>query len=112
MPRFPAGTVAWAQDPTNSHDQRPVIVLAHENHPFGSTDCTVMCAGTQADKHDHRSPQLESKHISGISFSDSTYLMPWALYTVPPGVIHSGKTGRLTEQGERLVKKELIALLS
>lgn len=111
MTKFPAGTVAWATDPTGAHDDRPVVVLAHENRPFSSVECTVMCVGTGAKQYDHYSPELESKHLSGISFGDPTYLMPWALYTVPPGSIRTGRVrGELTEEGERLVKKALIAL--
>lgn len=111
MDKFPAGTIGWAQDPTGAHDDRPVIVLSHENHPFSATDCTVMCAGTEAVKYDHSTPELEETHISGISFSDTTYLMPWALYTIPPGAIRTGTSiGNLTDAGEKLVKKELIKL--
>lgn len=110
--KFEAGTVAWARpDPTNQHDDRPVIVLAHESHPYSATDCTVMCLGTSADRHDPPTPVLEPEHVSGISFQRTTYLEPWALYTVQPNVIDPTTTGELTESGERLVKKALVALL-
>lgn len=112
MAKFPAGTIGWAQDPTGAHRERPVIVLCHENRPFSATDCTVMCAGTEAVKHDYDTPKLEPEHITGISFSDTTYLMPYALYTIPPGAILTGKPrGRLTDVGRTLVKKELVKLL-
>lgn len=112
MDKFPSGTIAWAQDPTGAHDDRPVIVLSHEKHPFSATDCTVLCAWTEAAKYDHSTPELEDRHISGISFSATTYLMPWALYTIPPGAIRTGKsTGKPTDSGEKLVKKELIKLI-
>jgi hypothetical protein len=46
-------------------------------------------------------------------FTDTTYLMPWALDTIPPGAIQTGKArGELTEKGERLVKEALISLFS
>lgn len=111
MRRFPAGTVAWTADPTGTHDDRPVVVLSHENRPYNSVDCTVMCLGTGAKKYDHYTPELTAAHLSGISFTDTTYLMPWALYTIAPGAIQTGKPrGTLTEDGERLVKKGLISL--
>ena len=113
MSKFSAGTVAWASDPTNAHDERPIIVLSHENRPFSSVECTVMCLGTGAKNYDHSAPELEDDYLSGISFSNTTYLMPWALYTIPPGAIQTGKaSGELTEKGERLVKKALISLFS
>jgi hypothetical protein len=111
MTKFTAGTVAWASDPTEAHDARPVIVLSHEKRPFSSVECTVMCLGTGAKNYDHYAPELENSHLSGVSFTNTTYLMPWALYTIPPGAIQPGKAhGELTEDGERLVKKALISL--
>lgn len=95
-----------------AHDERPVIVLCHEHRPFSATDCTVMCAGTEAAKHDYETPEIEPEHLTGISFSDPTYLMPYALYTIPPSAILTGKPmGGLTEAGKTLVKKELVKLL-
>lgn len=109
--KFPAETVTWAVDPTGAHDTRPIIVLSHENRPFNSVNCTIMCLGTSATGYDHYAPELEDKHLSGISFGSTTYLMPWSLYTIPPGTIQGGKpTGTLTEAGTRLVKKGLISL--
>lgn len=111
MANYPAGTVGWATDPTAAHDDRPVIVLSHEYHPFSATDCTVMCAGTAAARYAHPTPELTDEHVAGISFQEPTYLMPWALYTIPPNAIASGRaTGQLTASGETLVKKELIRL--
>lgn len=112
MSKLSAGTVCWAQDPTNAHSQRPVIVLAHETHPFSATDCTVMCIGTSAGKYQQTTPELKDKHLDGISFTDTSYLMPWALYTIPPATLMNGNAaGELTEDGRKLVKKSLISLL-
>ncbi len=109
MASYSAGTVGWAADPTGAHDDRPVIVLSHEFHPFSATDCTVVCAGTRAGRYAHPAPELTTEHGTGIVFSEPTYLMPWALYTIPPNAIRPGRSmGRLTESGEMLVKKEFI----
>jgi len=71
-----------------------------------------MCVGTSAGKYEQRTPELKEEHLNGISFNDTSYLMPWALYTIPPGSIMNGKTnGELTEDGRKLVKKSLISLL-
>lgn len=112
MATLSAGDVCWARDPTGTHSQRPVVVLAHETHPFNATDCTVMCIGTSAGSYHQWTPELTDAHLSGISFSGTSYLMPWALYTIPPGTLMNGDTGgALTEAGRRLVKKSLISLL-
>lgn len=110
MTTFPAGTVAWAVDPTDAHDSRPVVVLSHEKRPFNSVNCTVMCLGTGAKNYDHYAPELEGEHLSAISFDNSTYLMPWALFSIPPGTIQAGTTGELTDEGEKLLKKGLLSL--
>lgn len=113
MNKFPAGTVAWTNDPTGAHDERPVVVLSHEKRPFSAVECTVMCLGTGATAYDQYTPELKDTHLSGISFSSRTYLMPWALYTIPPGAVRTGKVrGKLTEDGKRLVKKGLVSLFS
>lgn len=112
MDKFSAGDICWAQDPTGAHPKRPIIVLSHETHPFSATDCTVMCVGTTAGKYRQTTPELKEKHLDGISFSEPSYLMPWALYTVPPATILNGNTkGVLTKAGRKLVKKSLISLI-
>ena len=69
MTKFPSGTVMWAIDPTDAHDDRPVIILSHEKRPFGAVECTVMCLGTRATDDDHYPPELTDDHLSGLSFS-------------------------------------------
>lgn len=71
-----------------------------------------MCIGTSAGKYQQTTPELKDEHLNGISFTDTSYLMPWALYTIPPGTIMNGKAnGTLTEAGRTLVKKSLISLI-
>ncbi len=71
-----------------------------------------MCVGTSAGKYQQTTPELKREHLNGISFNDTSYLMPWALYTIAPGSILNGKMkGELTEAGRRLVKKSLISLI-
>ena len=72
-----------------------------------------MCLGTGANEYDQYTPESTDTHLSGISFQYKTYQMPWVLYTIPPSAIQSGKaTGKLTDEGERLVKKGLISLFN
>ncbi|GAB3031078.1 hypothetical protein GCM10025298_19850 [Natronobiforma cellulositropha] len=63
-------------------------------------------------RYQQTTPELKDEHLDGISFNDTSYLMPWALYTIAPGTIMNGTTkGELTEDGRRLVKKSLISLI-
>jgi hypothetical protein len=112
MSKFSAGDVCWARDPTDAHQQRPIIILAHDTHPFSATDCTVMCVGTTAGKYQQTTPELRAEHLDGISFSDASYLMPWALHTIPPGTIQNGRMkGELTDAARTLLKMSLISLV-
>lgn len=113
MSRYPSGTVCWIQDPTNAHPDRPAVILSHDTHPFGATDCTIMCIGTSANKYpDQYTPEVKDTHLSGISLSKQSYFMPWALYTIPPGAIRQAKPiGQLTPAGEKQAKKALISNL-
>ena len=112
MSKFSAGDVCWAGDTTDANQQRPISILAHDTHPFSATDCTVMCVGTTAGEYQQTTPELEAEHLDGISFSDTSYLKPCALYTIPPGTIQNGRMkGELTDAGSTLLKKSLISLL-
>jgi hypothetical protein len=113
MPKLPPGTVTWAVDPTGAHERRPVVVLAHENRPYSSVECTVMCLGTGGNHYEQYTPELSAEHLSGISFGERTFVMPWALYTIPPGAIVTGRAqGELTEEGLKEVKKGLLSLFA
>jgi hypothetical protein len=71
-----------------------------------------MCLGHGSSQHNHSTPELESKHLSGISFNKTTYIMPWAMYTIPPGSIKDWKAmGNLTTAGKRLVQQEFVKML-
>ncbi|SFH45484.1 hypothetical protein SAMN04488066_104184 [Halorubrum aquaticum] len=71
-----------------------------------------MCVGTSAGAYQQTTPELTDEHLDGISFTDTSYLMAWALYTIAPGTIMNGNTkGELTESGRRLLKKSLISLI-
>lgn len=112
MTKHPTGTITWARDPTDAHPERPVIVLSHEDRPFSGLECTVMCLGTDGDEYDHPAPELEDRHLVGITFGDSTYLLPWALYTIPPSSLLQGKPiGQLSSEGEKLVAESLYKLV-
>lgn len=67
--RLPPGAVCWAADPTGEHPERPVVVLSHDTHPYGATECAVMCLGTSVATYQHPTPQLKENHYTGITFN-------------------------------------------
>ena len=72
-----------------------------------------MCIGTSAGTYRQTTPELAAEHLDGISFGGTSSLMPWALYTIPPGTIVNGAMkGELTDAGRDLVKASLVSLLS
>ncbi|WP_235007281.1 hypothetical protein [Haloarcula mannanilytica] len=50
-------------------------------------------------------------HYTGISFSSSTYLLPWSIHTIPPGAILPGEQGQLTQEGKKLVVREFAKMM-
>jgi hypothetical protein len=111
--RLPAGEICWAVDPTGVHPERPVVVLSHETHPYGATECAVMCLGTSTSQFQHPTPPLEQQCYDGISFSKTPHLLPWALRTIAPGSLNTNRpVGHLTEDGEKRVKKAFLRLFS
>lgn len=111
--RLSAGSICWAVDPTGVHPERPVVILSHDTHPYGATECAVMCLGTSVSQFQHPTPPLEQHHYDGISFNETPHLLPWALRTVAPGSLETNRAvGQLTADGERAVKKALLLLFS
>lgn len=113
MSKHSAGTLCWAQDPTGQHDDRPVVVLSHDTHPYSATECTVMCCGTTVGHFSHPTPKLQPSDYTGITFGKAPHLLPWNIRTIAPGAIETGKAvGSLTSSGEKAVKKAFLALFS
>lgn len=99
--------------PTQHDKERPVVIIRHNGRPFSSVECTVMCLGHGSQNQDHRTPELEPEtHFTGISFPESTHLLPWSLHTIPPGTLNPAKgVGQLTLDGRKLVAREFATML-
>jgi len=111
--RYAAGSLCWAADPTGVHPERPVLILSHDTHPYGATECAVMCLGTSVSQFQHPTPPLENGHYGGVSFNKRPHLLPWAIRTIAPGSLMTNRgVGHLTPEGEREVKKALLMLFS
>lgn len=114
MSAIPRGTVAFVADPFEVHNNpRPVVVLSPATRPFGDEECTVVCLGTDAEeKYELSTPHLPNEHVKGFNFKKTTYVLPWALYTVPLTTIdESAPEGQLTDEGMKLVARSIYKMM-
>lgn len=114
MTRFPRGTVAFADDPFDVHtNPRPVVIISPENRPYGDEECTIVCLGTNAEeRYDLQTPHLSNNYIDGLDFNRETYVLPWALYTIPLDTIdESEPVGQLSRDGMKLVAQSIYKLM-
>lgn len=114
MTRYPRGTVAFADDPFDVHtNPRPVGIISPENRPYGNEECTIVCLGTNAEeRYELDTPHLSNDSIDGLDFNRDTYILPWALYTIPLGTIdESEPMGQLGQDGMKLVAESIYKLM-
>ncbi len=114
MSRFPRGTICFADDPFDVHtNPRPVVILSPENRPYGHEESTIVCLGSNAEeRYEHHTPHLANEYIDGLDFHKKTYVLPWALYTIPLGTIdESEPMGQLTADGMKLVAQSIYKMM-
>lgn len=114
MSRRSRGTVAFADDPFEVHSNpRPVVVLSPEDRPYGDEECTVVCLGTNAEeRYELETPRLPNDHIDGLDFNRRTYVLPWALYTIPVATIDGSEPmGMLDDGGMKLVAQSIYRMM-
>ena len=114
MSRYPRGTVAFADDPFEVHSNpRPVVILSPESRPYGDEECTIVCLGTHAEeRYELETPHLSNEYIDGLNFNRKTYVLPWALYTIPLETIdESEPIGQLGDDGMKLVAQSIYKMM-
>lgn len=101
---YPQGSLVFAQDPTGAHtNPRPVIVISTVDRPYVEQEATVVCLSTQND-YSHEVQQLPHECVDGVELRKTSYIMPWAIYTVPLSSIRDNlPSGKLTRDGMALV---------
>lgn len=101
---YPQGSLVFAQDPTGAHSNpRPVIVISNVDRPYVQQECTVVCLSTQND-YSHEVVRLPDEHIDGVELRKTSYVMPWAIYTIPLSSIRDNlPSGSLTPAGLELI---------
>ena len=110
----PGGTIVFVDDPFEVHtNPRPVVVCSPENRPFGDEECTIVCLGTDAtEKYELSTPLLPNEYVHGVSFRKKTYVLPWALYTIPRSTIdESTPVGRLADEGMKIVAQSVYRMM-
>ncbi|GAA0274219.1 hypothetical protein GCM10009000_107250 [Halobacterium noricense] len=100
------GSLVFADDPTGAHtNPRPVIVISNADRPYLEAEATVICLGTKADeRYSHSTPVLPNDVIDNAQLKKTTYVLPWAIYTIPHSSIDDTlPQGRLTDAGMELI---------
>lgn len=101
---YPQGSLVFAADPTGAHSNpRPVIVISDVDRPFVEQEATVVCLTTQTE-YSYAVTELPDDVIEGVEIRKTSYVMPWAIYTIPLSSIRDNlPSGTLTTEGMRLV---------
>ena len=109
---YPQGSLVFAEDPTGAHDNpRPVIVISDVNRPYVQQECTVVCLSTQSS-YPHEVKRLPDEHIEGVGLQKTSYIMPWAIYTIPLSSIQDSlPSGKLTDAGLNLVADSIDGMI-
>ncbi|MFB6131867.1 MAG: type II toxin-antitoxin system PemK/MazF family toxin [Halanaeroarchaeum sp.] len=101
---YPQGSLVFAQDPTGAHaNPRPVVVISDFDRPYVHQECTVVCLTTQTD-YSFEVTHLPDDAVENIDLRKTSYIMPWAIYTIPLSSIRDNlPSGELTSDGLALV---------
>lgn len=101
---YPQGSLVFAQDPTGAHDNpRPVIVISDVDRPYVEQEGTVVCLTTQSD-YSYQVAELPGDVLDDVELRKTSYVMPWAIYTIPLSSIRDNlPSGTLTQEGIGLV---------
>jgi len=101
---YPQGSLVFASDPTGAHSNpRPVIVISNADRPYVEQEATVVCLTTQTE-YSYEVTELPSYVLEGVELRKTSYVMPWAIYTIPLSSIRDDlPSGTLTPDGIELV---------
>lgn len=109
---YPQGSLVFVTDPTGAHDTpRPVIVLSDVNRPYVEQECTVVCLTSQ-NGYSHPVTHLPQDAVSSVTLKKTSYIMPWAIYTIPLSSIdETSPSGTLTADGLKLVADAIYEMI-
>ncbi len=101
---YPQGSLVFVQDPTGAHSNpRPVIVISDVDRPYVQQECTVVCLSTR-DDYSYEVTHLPEERIENVELRKTSYIMPWAIYTIPLSSIRDNlPAGTLTRAGMELI---------
>jgi mRNA-degrading endonuclease toxin of MazEF toxin-antitoxin module len=101
---YPQGSLVFASDPTGAHSNpRPVIVISSADRPYVEQEATIVCLTTQTE-YSYEVTELPSNVLEGVELRKTSYVMPWAIYTIPLSSIRDNlPSGTLTPEGLELV---------
>jgi len=101
---YPQGSLVFAADPTGAHSNpRPVIVISDDDRPYVEQEATVVCLTTQVE-YSYEVTRLPDDVLEGVELQKTSYVMPWAMYTIPLSSIRDNlPSGTVTTEGMLLI---------
>lgn len=109
------GSLVFADDPTGAHaNPRPVVVVSNSDRPYLEEEATVVCLGTKADeRYEHHTPILPDAAIRNAHLKKTTYVLPWAIYTIPLSTIDDTlPQGRVNDDGMAIIADAVHDMIS
>ena len=80
-----------------------MIVISNVDRPYVEQEATVVCLTTQSE-YSYEVTELPSDVLDSVELRKTSYVMPWAIYTIPLSSIRDDlPSGTLTADGKRLV---------
>ncbi|PSP68480.1 hypothetical protein BRC85_01090 [Halobacteriales archaeon QS_1_69_70] len=80
-----------------------MIVISDVDRPYVEQEATIVCLSTQND-YSHNVTQLPHEYVDDVELRKTSYVMPWAIYTIPLSAIRDTlPSGELTCDGLELI---------
>jgi hypothetical protein len=78
-------------------------VISDADRPYVEQEATVVCLTTQSE-YSYEVTELPGDVLDGVELRKTSYVMPWAIYTIPLSSIRDNlPSGTLTAEGMRLI---------
>lgn len=78
-------------------------MISDADRPYVEQEATVVCLTTQSE-YSYEVTELPGDVLDGVELRKTSYVMPWAIYTIPLSSIRDNlPSGTLTAEGMRLI---------
>lgn len=78
-------------------------MISDGDRPYVEQEATVVCLTTQTN-YSYEVTELPTDVVDGVELRKTSYVMPWAIYTIPLSSIRDNlPSGTVTTEGMRFV---------